>query len=381
MRKLLTLAFLCLSTCSVFAAPLDNQYISVIDAGSSGSRIHVFQIDGVTNGIPKLTELVSIKNKIPLASAANDPTQAVAPIQALLTDASTKIGTQINHVPLYILATAGMREIPDQQQAAIYAALTSALKNNNTWQLRDAKTITGKWEGIYDWISVNDLTQQLGQPTTTGILDMGGASTEITYNDPQDAANSDDFQLVQFGNQAYRLFSHSFLGLGQDMAFASSGISNNSSCYPIDFTLKNGSKGQFNFSGCQKAIDDTLVSNQVTPVIPSHLNQNAFIGFSGFYYTSDFFKTTSSFSPQQLETAVTSVCKTPWSQLVKDYPNVAPQYLEVYCFAGTYYTSLLEHGYGFPANSHQVTIANQINNTGLDWTLGAAIYLTQNPLG
>ena len=121
-------------------------------------------------------------------------------------------------IPIFLKATGGMRELPLQQREAIMEAVRSFLldQNENPFHFEPyfARVISGEEEGIYAWASVNFfmntlLLESQGEGTaepalTYGALDMGGASTQISFFvESQDIA-ANLFKL-QVGKECHRL--------------------------------------------------------------------------------------------------------------------------------------------------------------------------------
>jgi len=74
----------------------------------------------------------------------------------------------------------------------------------------DAKIISGAFEGIYAWISVNFLKGNFisgNSNCTYGILDLGGASHQNTFE------FSGKGKTMIVGGKNCRLFARSYLGL------------------------------------------------------------------------------------------------------------------------------------------------------------------------
>ena len=59
--------------------------------------------------------------------------------------------------PLYILATAGMRLLEREKQEAVLSNLRRGIKENFSFYFPEGhlEIISGKQEGIYQWLSIN----------------------------------------------------------------------------------------------------------------------------------------------------------------------------------------------------------------------------------
>eukprot|EP01054_Gregarina_sp_Poly1_P006569 Gregarina_sp_Poly_1__6568@NODE_351_length_9317_cov_65_080541_g294_i0_p2_GENE_NODE_351_length_9317_cov_65_080541_g294_i0NODE_351_length_9317_cov_65_080541_g294_i0_p2_ORF_typecomplete_len604_score66_96GDA1_CD39/PF01150_17/5_1e73PpxGppA/PF02541_16/0_088_NODE_351_length_9317_cov_65_080541_g294_i02401814 len=78
-----------------------------------------------------------------------------------------------------------------------------------------ARVISGEEEGVFGWITVNQMQGSLLYPAngTVGALDLGGASSQITFM-PMHTSVLEDFYELNLGPETIRLYSHSFLGYG-----------------------------------------------------------------------------------------------------------------------------------------------------------------------
>uniref|UniRef100_A0A7N8X3C1 Ectonucleoside triphosphate diphosphohydrolase 7-like n=1 Tax=Mastacembelus armatus TaxID=205130 RepID=A0A7N8X3C1_9TELE len=204
--------------------------------------------------------LSSILEILPLSisTLAKTPTQASDYLHPLLSFAAAHVPeNKHKETPLYILCTAGMRLLPESQQAAILEDLVTdvPLDFDFLFSRSHAEVISGKQEGVYAWIGINfvlgrfdhadeeDATvevttgsqnqQPISRRRTVGIMDMGGASLQIayevpsaiTFNSPQEeeAAKSvlAEFNLgcdVEHTQHVYRVYVTTFLGFGGNMA-------------------------------------------------------------------------------------------------------------------------------------------------------------------
>jgi hypothetical protein len=349
-------------------------YEIIIDAGSSGSRLHLFQSE-MRNHLPQIVDIFSENIKPGLSSFATNPDGASESIKKLLDDALIELSK--NHidphmVKVNIMATAGMRLLPAATQQAIYANLTQFIQKNYTFAIGQIETIPGKMEGVYGWLDVNYLGHHFERNSTTeGSIDLGGASTQIAFATDDKTKTADEVTL-EINQQTYTIFSKSFLGLGQDQALAA--INQDlaaATCYPSGYPLANNVSGQFGMNSCRNAYITLIQSKHVPDEILPTRNQH-FIAYSGAYYDLNFLGIDKTPDGVVLENRIQAVCSLTWEQLQKAYPTVAVKFLAPACANDTYVLSLLFWAYSL--HGDQLTVANQIELHDIDWALGAELY-------
>lgn len=112
-----------------------------------------------------------------------------------------------------VYATAGMR-MAEQQDAAnselLWTMLNDRLKTASGMEVT-TRTLTGFEEGLFAWLAKRE-----GQGDGYfGVAEMGGASIQVTFP----CASCETSRPVRVKGRAVPLFSHSFLGWGQDEAW------------------------------------------------------------------------------------------------------------------------------------------------------------------
>jgi Golgi nucleoside diphosphatase len=138
-----------------------QQCIAVVDAGSTGSRLHIYSFDLDSNHNPiQIKEYWSKKIKPGFAT--------LAPNQQVIDDYLNQLfqGSPTQTMPVYFYATGGMRLLPKSKQQPYYQHLQRWFSQQKKWQLIEAKTITGGEEGVLGWLAVN---YKLGAFTSNGI--------------------------------------------------------------------------------------------------------------------------------------------------------------------------------------------------------------------
>ncbi|XP_039767565.1 ectonucleoside triphosphate diphosphohydrolase 5 isoform X5 [Ornithorhynchus anatinus] len=208
------------SACPVAAATL---YGVMFDAGSTGTRIHVYTfVRRRPEQPPELEGEIFDSVKPGLSAFADRPKQGAETVRELLEVAKESVPAgSWKRTPVVLKATAGLRLLPDHKARALLSEVREVLEKSPFLVPEDGVSIMdGSYEGILAWVTVNFLTGQLrGQnPQTVGTLDLGGASTQITFR-PRlqgtlDQTPSDHLTSFEMFNSTYELYTHSYLGFG-----------------------------------------------------------------------------------------------------------------------------------------------------------------------
>lgn len=353
----------------------DHQCIAVIDAGSTGSRLHVFSYDMDETNTPININEIWIKKAQP-AFASIETNQST--VDAYLTILFS--GAPVQKMPVYFYATAGMRLVPQAKQKVYYQNLKNWFDQQAQWQLIDAKTITGDDEALYDWLAVNyhlGTLKSASQPSV-GVLDIGGASTQIAFplqnNATQNLGKSTLVELSLYG-QHINLFVYSFLGLGQNEMTHQ--LLDSSSCFSHNYPLPNGEAGQGNAPDCADEIASLIngvhkVNTVVQPVLASNPVSSwyAIGGIAGLAESKPFqFPQNQLTSQDFLQQANNLICHQQWDDLNHQYPN--NEYLDSYCLLPAFYYALMVDGYGFSPNQEVNYVPSAQN---LDWTIGVVLH-------
>ncbi|XP_071090176.1 ectonucleoside triphosphate diphosphohydrolase 4-like [Haliotis cracherodii] len=236
-------------------------YGIVIDCGSSGSRIYVYYWpphSGKPGELLNIQQLrdgegnLVVKKVAPGLSEYEDtPHDASDHISKLLRYASQYIPKEHHkETPLYILATAGMRMIPEKAQKAILTDLLTDIPKLFDFQVAENhfEVISGKLEGVYAWIAVNYVLDKFShgpedhalvsvklpgqggkthlRRRTVGMMDMGGGSVQIAFEvlNEREELPKHLVAEVNLGCQdsdtehTYRVYVTTFLGYGANSA-------------------------------------------------------------------------------------------------------------------------------------------------------------------
>ncbi|KAK3318571.1 nucleoside phosphatase family-domain-containing protein [Apodospora peruviana] len=230
-----------------------RRYGVILDAGSSGTRLHIYQWkdpekarhnaeEEELHSLPRLmTEKKWTKKIHPGIATFADKATEVGPdyLQSLVEHALRYIPKdKIRDTPIFLMATAGMRLLPKIQQSALTHEVCSYLRGNTQFSLPDCdlhiQVIKGETEGLYGWIASNYLLGGFDHPTehahgkghhTYGFLDMGGASAQIAFapNSTEAQKHADDLKLLRLRTldgspSEYKVFTTTWLGFGVNEA-------------------------------------------------------------------------------------------------------------------------------------------------------------------
>ncbi|KAM5354345.1 hypothetical protein ACJ41O_000994 [Fusarium nematophilum] len=228
-----------------------SQYGVILDAGSSGTRVYVYKWknhavaskDASTaelKALPKI-KLKESKKIHPGVSTFADSVSRIGPdhLKQLIEIALDEVPDEkVSETPIYLMATAGMRLLPQHQQTALLQSMCTYLQATTKFILPDCdahiQVISGETEGLYGWIAANYLLGGFNRPEdhdhgknhhTYGFLDMGGASAQIAFapNATESEKHANDLKLVRMrtldGSPAeYKVFTTTWLGFGANQA-------------------------------------------------------------------------------------------------------------------------------------------------------------------
>ncbi|KAF2703510.1 guanosine-diphosphatase [Pleomassaria siparia CBS 279.74] len=213
------------------------QYALMIDAGSTGSRIHVYKFNNC-GSTPELENEVfeqtaKREGGSGLSSYKTDAEGAAASLDPLLEVALKNVPESYRAcTPVAVKATAGLRKLGDEMSEKILTAVRTRLETKYPFPVvaqnkGGVEVMEGKDEGVYAWITANYLLGKIGGPDktpTAAVLDLGGGSTQIvfqpTFKDganggmPATLAEGDHKYELSFGGRAFTLYQHSYLGYG-----------------------------------------------------------------------------------------------------------------------------------------------------------------------
>ncbi|XP_060712531.1 ectonucleoside triphosphate diphosphohydrolase 4 isoform X2 [Hemiscyllium ocellatum] len=450
------------------ATDIKNPYLNygiVIDCGSSGSRLFVYcwpRHNGNPHDLLDIKQMrgrnrqpVVMKIKPGISELAATPEKSSDYLAPLLNFAADHIPhSKHRETPLYILCTAGMRVLPENQQNAILEDLRTDIPLNFDFLFADshAEVISGKQEGVYAWIGINfvlgrfdhisnggDSVVEVKVPgtetqaavvrkRTTGVLDMGGVSTQIAYEVPKTEELAKNL-LAEFNlgcdahhtEHIYRVYVTTFLGFGGNAARKRyeehivhkvtltnrllgqrTGLTEEipylDPCLPADSKdeIHLGGRtlylrGLGDFDWCRQIIRPFLNKTNETSTSLSGVYQppvdylnSEFYGFSEFYYcTEDVLRMGGDYDVAKFTKAAKDYCAAKWAVLKERFErglysrHADLHRLKYQCFKSAWMYEVLHSGFSFPVNYTNLKTAQLVYDKEVQWTLGAILYRTR----
>ncbi|KAH0506890.1 Ectonucleoside triphosphate diphosphohydrolase 8 [Microtus ochrogaster] len=334
----LTMLLLILVKATNVFLPADTKFGIVFDAGSSHTSLFVYQWPAnkeKDTGVVSQTLACQIEGYCVsgpgISSYASDPTQAGESLKSCLEEALALIPrTQHQETPTFLGATAGMRLLSWHQQLPTAKRLFCGQYSSGLWTLPEDRMLVG-------------------------ALDLGGASTQISFVPQGPILNQSSQVTFRLYGANYSIYTHSYLCFGRDQVLIRllAELAQNSSeprvqhpCYhngyqatlslapvyespcvhttdSLNFTQNLTVEGTgnprdcvaalqnlFNFSSCKD--QDCAFNGVYQPPV-----YGQFYAFSNFYYTFHFLNLTSRQPLNIVNDTVWKFCQTPW-KLVGD---------------------------------------------------------------
>ncbi|KAG0556087.1 hypothetical protein M758_12G141200 [Ceratodon purpureus] len=403
--------------------PDQKRYAVVFDAGSSGSRVHVFSFDKDLQLVKVGSELeVFVQKKPGLSSFALNPKAGAESLQSLLDVALKSVpADQHSTTPVLLGATAGLRLLPGDQSKNLLKEVETLLQNcafkfKPEW----VSIIDGTQEGSYQWVTVNYLLNRLGKvyDQTVGIVDLGGGSVQMAY-----AISDDDFlkapkpkadeqsyvRKMSLMGASYNLYVHSYLNYGLLAARAEVlklvGESETCPC------LAKGHEGEYTYGGqkykasasvdggdyekCSQAVVKALKADATCDSMKCTFggvwSGGGGDGMKSLFVASFFFDRAveagivkdadaaeAVVKPSDFEEAAKKICGLSTGELADEYSNVQVDTRKFLCMDLTYQYSLLVTGFQVDPST-TMTLVKKVKYRGsyveTAWPLGSAIEL------
>lgn len=311
--------------------------------------------------------------------------------------------------PIFFLATAGLRLLPEDERNRLLGIVRSQLAKTS-FQLGDVAMIDGESEGLYGWLGLNYLIHTRNDMPWTdfgetyGFMDMGGASTQIAFvpNQTESQRHHDDLYTLNMrttdGNPvSFKLFVTTWLGYGANQAQkrwrqflideapsdALEPVDHDSAVVLRDPCLQRMGMhremyrikdqdvevlffGDGDFGVCEQKMEALLNNDKPCKDDPCLFNGthvpgfdtsvHKFVGISEYWYSAqDIFQLEGKFDYATVLEKAAQFCNSDWAD-VKDnfdsgaYNQIDEAHLKQSCFKAVWVLTVLHKGFKFPLN-------------------------------
>ncbi|XP_072998265.1 probable apyrase 1 [Typha latifolia] len=395
-------------------------YAVIFDAGSSGSRVHVYCFDKNLDLLPIGKEIELFVQKKPgLSSFAENPQEAANSLIPLLEKAEAIVPLGLREkTPVRVGATAGLRALGTEKSEQILQEVRdllqdkSSLKSQPDW----VTVLDGTQEGAFQWVTINYLLGNLGKTysSTVGVVDLGGGSVQMAYaisekdavKAPQVSSGEDLYvkKLFLKGTE-YHLYVHSYLHYGLLAARAEilKAGDGESSC------ILDGHRGAYKYGGNEytasaspsgasfsKCRTEAVRALKVDEPACTHMkctfggvwNGGGGDGQKNLFVASFFFdraaeagfvdpkKAVAKVKPSDFEEAAKRACKLNINDAKATYPLVSDDILPYLCMDLVYQFTLLVDGFAVEPYQ-EITLVKKVQFgdafVEAAWPLGSAI--------
>ncbi|XP_031262541.1 apyrase 2-like [Pistacia vera] len=397
---------------------LSKSYAVIFDAGSSGSRVHVYCFDQNLDLVPIGEDLeLFVQIKPGLSAYANDPQLAANSLTTLLDKAQSVVPQDLrSKTPVRVGATAGLRQLEGDASDRILQAVRDLLQYKSSFKADGVTVLDGTQEGAYEWVTINYLLGRLGKKysKTVGVVDLGGGSVQMAYAISEEEAGTapklsdgeDSYvkEMTLMGTK-YFLYVHSYLHYGLLAARAEILKVTDDSDNPCilagyDGSYKYGGKDYkasaspsgSNLEQCRStAIEALSVNDSCTHMkctFGGIWNGGGGDGQKSLFVASFFFdraaeagfidskQAVAKVRPADFETAAKRACQTRLEDAKSAFPHVEEANLPYICMDLVYQHTLLVIGFGLDPWL-DITLVKQVEyrNARVEaaWPLGSAI--------
>lgn len=402
-----------------------TQYVIVIDAGSSGSRIHVYPYIRGKGPLIELKRGEDFQKKLkPGLSSYTDPDDTTHP----LADATKGIGgllelareqvpaNQRASTPVFLYATAGMRKVqqdhPKETEQCMEIVRDTIQASEFMFQRDWAQIITGIDEGLYGWVTANYLNQYLSghevDAQSTGVLEMGGESVQLTFIPSESSMKfipKDKLRPLKLGNTEFQVFTYSWMGVGMESVQGKHDEANSGKSTPCyiqgvtregDNSLHGQSwEGAGDFDKCVESLKPfAKASDKCTGVNDAMMNcildgtMIPKIKYEQLYYIENFLYTGSDLNPshngadyyKDITQKGKEFCSWTKDEVMEKYPDMSDFNLKKTCFGLAWINVLLDVGFGLNDYT-RFEVVREVEGGDIDWAMGYGIQYASSHSG
>lgn len=218
-------------------------YTVVVDCGSTGTRVNVYEwiLRGVgREDLPVLVKSYPDDTHKSLLSKSSCQYHCLqtepgldkflgnalgvrASLEPLILWAESLVPVEKRKVtPIFVLGTAGLRRLRDEDSRCILDGVEAVVREYPFVYRRNwIRALSGKEEAYYGWLALNYKMGNLGNSSrmsTLGLLDLGGSSLQVVVKD--DEMEDNEFVIKsEIGLSEYRILAYSLPAFGLNEAF------------------------------------------------------------------------------------------------------------------------------------------------------------------
>lgn len=409
------------------------KYAVVMDAGSTGTRVHIYSWDP-SDAFRSIHQIASTKYRIPLSSLVDKRPEIEDLIKAMVDYADVHIPAKFRSMSTVCLkATAGLRKLSIDHQHFLMSEVQEILGQSGYQFIpTDTGVIPGHEEALYDYMAAVVALEQV----EIGVLDMGGASKQLSYilGEPKDVyppivkaeadfngenVPSQGFQsaqcmpdyVIRFPGTVKRtgLVARSIQGLGLLSAMdfildiymskdSTDGTPVMHPCLAVGSHLKGSIHeydhpidGYGNVTECYELIRHHFLDKIAAEIDLECLQKHKpkkFVALDNFPKLIEMlglmdtkknsFDSVNKITPQSVLDAGHEICSMSWEELLSRFPSSYPAYrAQRACFGSAYIYFFMKDVYGIEDHSPgEFFPLDSHNDLELSWVLGAVAMST-----
>ncbi|XP_066532816.1 ectonucleoside triphosphate diphosphohydrolase 5 isoform X2 [Hoplias malabaricus] len=371
-------------------------YGIMFDAGSTGTRIHVYTfIQKDIEELPLLDNEMFRSTKPGLSAYVDNPENAGQSLRQLMIVAKNTVPrVEWKRTPVVLRATAGLRNLPPAKAHALLEEVRDVFDESPFFVPADSvMMLNGINEGIFAWVTINFLTGHLcpNIKKTVGILDLGGGSTQITFLPKSkktfENVSADYKAKFTMLNTTQVLYTHSYPknGIKEARIAAISALDSGgqegtvfkTACLPKNY------EGEFSFGGVtyklrgnqEGHIGYKFCYQEMQKVVKGVIQQPYELKDGSVLYAFSYYFDHAVEAGLIDEDLGGAVMVRDFRKRAKEVCNKASMFKPdnaFLCMDLTYITCLLKDGYGFKENT-VLELTKKVKDVEASWALGATI--------
>ncbi len=381
----------------------DMKYGLMIDAGSTGSRMHTFTFRETADGRLKLAAEDFFPVKPGLSAYVNEPIAAAHSLEPLLKRAREIVpASKREDTPVFLRATAGLRAVGVHKAELILDEVRTYLsKSGFRFDGRQsARVLDGSDEGVYTWITVNYL---MGRSpfNTVGTLEMGGGSSQAAFVSKETGKCAPETLQKEYAGRPVSLYAKSDLGFGLQKGrasalkfFESQNTLRSNPCFnrgaplsvKVPFEERSvAADGSGDFVQCRRAIEQAVITPRANGTCtcsvcgydgalrPKPIGEYVAIAF--YVERTAEIGLPTPIRVQDIRRKGEEICAMSVQEVQQKYPKVPNGEATDLCLDLAFIVEHLEHGHGITEQAGTLLhVKKTIGEFELGWSLGAMFY-------